>query len=177
MKLLFGFGYLFWLWLRVISLQTGRAPSPLVAMPLGFLQAKETLSLSQPPCHFPHCLSFPSFFSPTLFFYLRSLESQICRGYDNVFRGGGWILGSSFIKNKAIESDALKHIAIRDLKSISLISVKGKKGASNLVDQQWQFILNCPFSGCQRTTFMYNLISNFNKEHFTHVLCRFFFSS
>lgn len=31
-------------------------------------------------------LSF--FFSPTLFFYLRSLESQICQGYDNVFRGG-----------------------------------------------------------------------------------------
>lgn len=22
---------------------------------------------------------------------------------------------------------------------------------------------------------MYNLISNFNKEHFTHVMCRFFF--
>ena len=31
-------------------------------MPLGFLQAKETLSLSQPPCHFPHRLSFPFFF-------------------------------------------------------------------------------------------------------------------
>ena len=67
LKLLFGFGYLFWLWFRVISLQTGRAPSPLVAMPLGFLQAKETLSLSQPPCHFPHRLSFPFFFLTLLF--------------------------------------------------------------------------------------------------------------
>lgn len=32
------------------------------------LQAKETLSLSQPPCHFPHCLLLSFFFSPTLSF-------------------------------------------------------------------------------------------------------------
>lgn len=62
-----------------------------------------------------------------------------------------------------------------DVSGVSLISRRGIR-TSNLADQQPQFILNCPFSGCQRTTFMYNLISNFNKEHFTHVGHSFFFS-
>lgn len=62
LKLLFGFGYLFWLWFRVIALQPGRAPSLLAAMPLGFLQFRRH-------CHSPHHRATSPITSPFLFFF------------------------------------------------------------------------------------------------------------
>ena len=92
----FGFG-------SVISLQTGRAPSPLVAMPLGFLQAKETLSLSQPPCHFPHRLSFPFFFFFSHSFIWGAWNHKYVGGRTTSSAEGGGYCGHLLLRTRLLK--------------------------------------------------------------------------
>lgn len=98
-----------WFWLFIFALVQSHLPSDRKGSDsachhaAGFFQAKETLSLSPSPR--PVTSPIPSpFLSLSLprFFSTRSLESQICRGRTMSSAKGG-ILGSPFIKNKAIE--------------------------------------------------------------------------